>query len=237
MTIELSKMVPADQIVILHAHLSGVDHPGTRRHIRETIGHLEYKEVAAGKTFFDMVTRRRMFPAPKYRQCTSDLKRDPINKFIRQDLKARGKTLAVSCIGIRAEESAARAKQDPFKLNKRLSKAGRTVFDLMPIFDYTIHQVFKTISAARQKPHPVYSKGMTRLSCCFCIMASAHDLRTGAILYPELYKKYVDTEISINHTMRHGASLEQITGITITGQATKTERSGARFVQQELFCY
>jgi 3'-phosphoadenosine 5'-phosphosulfate sulfotransferase (PAPS reductase)/FAD synthetase len=35
------------------------------------------------RTYLEMVEQRGMFPSPQYRQCTSDLKRGPIEKFIR----------------------------------------------------------------------------------------------------------------------------------------------------------
>lgn len=215
MFIEMSKLVPRAQMTVVHSHLAGVVWKGTRKHIRETIGDCSYIEVAAGKTFCEMVDHRKMFPSPKYRQCTSDLKRDPINKAIRADLKAKGKLLAVSCIGLRAEESPGRARQKDFRLDKRLSKAGRQVFDMLPIHEYLEAEVFATIAAAGEKPHWVYSKGMSRHSCCFCIMASKKDLKTAAILDPDLYRKYVYKERELGFTLQQGKSLEETTGIRI----------------------
>lgn len=215
MIIELSKIVPLDQMVVIHAHLPEVEWQGTRQHIKNTIGQIQYLEVIARKTFFEMVNHRQMWPGPKYRQCTSDLKRGPIEKTIRHDMKSKGKILAVNCMGLRAEESTSRAKQLPFKLHKSLSKAGRTVYNLLPIHDYLEGQVFETIRQAGQEPHWAYSVGMSRLSCCFCIMANDNDLRIAAKQNPGLYRRYVLKERELNFTIRQGKTLEQITGITI----------------------
>ena len=215
MFIELSKVVPADQLVVIHAHLPEVEWKGTRQHIKDTIGQIQYIEVVAGKTFFEMVDHRQMFPGPKYRQCTSDLKRGPIEKAIRADLKAKNKLLAVNCMGLRAEESTNRAKMEAFKVHKSLSKAGRTVYNMLPIHDYLVGQVFETIHQACQEPHWAYSVGMSRLSCCFCIMASDDDLRVAAGQNPELYRRYVLKERELNFTVRQGKTLEDITGIQI----------------------
>ena len=215
MFIELSKIVPGSQLVVIHAHLPEVEWQRTRQHIKDTIGQAQYLEVTACKTLFEMVDHRQMWPGPKYRQCTSDLKRGPIEKAIRHDLKAKGKTLAVNCMGLRAEESIARAKQVPFKPHKSLSKAGRTVYNLLPIHDYLEGQVFETIRQAGQEPHWAYSVGMSRLSCCFCIMASDSDLRVAAIENPALYRRYVLKERELDFTVRQGKTLEQITGISI----------------------
>jgi 3'-phosphoadenosine 5'-phosphosulfate sulfotransferase (PAPS reductase)/FAD synthetase len=217
-TIELKKLVPADQLVIINSHLPEVEWSDIDIQIEMTTMGLQKIWVQAGKTFFEMVDNRKMWPAPKYRQCTSDLKRDPINKAIRADLKSKGKSLAVVCMGIRAEESPARAKAKTFKINKRLSTAGREVYDLLPIHGYKVEEVFQTIEDAGEEPHWVYSKGMTRLSCCFCIMASKKDLQTAAGLSPKLYKKYVEKEREINHTMRAGKTLEEQTGFYLEPQ-------------------
>lgn len=216
MYLEIKKIVPQDQIVVVHAHLPEVVWAGEQDHIRNTIDPgTQFEVVQAGKTFMEMVDRRQMWPSPKYRQCTSDLKRDPVNKFMRADLKAKGKFLAVSCIGIRAEESPNRSRAKEFKINNRMSKAGREVYDLLPIHDYLLQDVWDTIAAAGQEPHWAYGEGMTRLSCCFCIMASSGDLRTAARLNPDLYKRLVEKEKEIGHTIRHGMTLEQITGMDV----------------------
>jgi hypothetical protein len=168
-----------------------------------------------------MVEERGMWPSVSCRQCTSDLKRGPIMKFIRHDLKARGAKIAVNCTGIRAEESPARSRKEPFKLNDRESKAGRQVYDWMPIFELTTAEVFQAIAQAGQKPFWTYTRN-ERLSCVFCIMGSLNDLRHGAEQNPELYAKYVVLEKKIGHTMftrgKEPVSLEEHTGIPVTAQ-------------------
>ena len=100
--------------------------------------------------------------------------------------------------------------------NGRLSKAGRTIIDWLPIHDLTEAQVFDTIAQAGQEPHPAYAAGMSRLSCSFCIMASRADLTTAAELRPRLYARYVETEKRLGHTLSPSCKgLEAITGITV----------------------
>ena len=209
-------VVAADQLVVIHAELPGVDWAGTKDHARATTAGLDFYTVRAAKSFFDMVEHRGMFPSPKYRQCTSDLKRDPINLKIRQLAKARGATLIVNCLGLRAEESTSRARQPIVRINKRMSKAGRTMFDWLPIHEFTTAEVFEAIARAGQTPHWAYAAGMTRLSCCFCIMASRQDLTTAAKLNPDLYRRYVETDRRLDFTLSPSRrSLEAITGIRI----------------------
>ena len=149
-----------------------------------------------------MVEHRGMFPSPSYRQCTSDLKRGPIEKKIRSLMKERGDVIIVNCMGIRSEESTARSKKKPFKLNEGNSIAGRTWYDWYPIFYWTLSDVWAEIKAVGQKRHWAYDKGMTRLSCCFCIMASKNDLKVAARENPELFQKYVETEERLQFTLQ-----------------------------------
>ena len=122
-------------------------------------------------------------------------------------------------MGMRAEESSKRAKLNTFKLNTRNSKAGREWYDWLPIHDWKVDEVFAMIREVGQKPHWAYEAGMTRLSCCFCIMSNKEDLTTAARLNPELYKQYVDLEKKTGQVMmmpskKHGKlTLEQITGV------------------------
>ena len=119
-------------------------------------------------------------------------------------------------MGMRAEESAARAKKTPWKRSDRNSKAGRSWFDWLPVFDLTEAQVFDVIRAAGQSPHPAYGMGMSRLSCVFCIMASRADLRTAARLQPALYRRYVLLEERIGHTLSPtGVPLPALTGVPV----------------------
>ncbi len=200
MYLELSSYIPAHQIYVVHADLPKADWPGTSEHIEDTLLGHHFSIVRAKKTFFDMARHRGMWPSPQYRQCTSDLKRGPIEKAIRHYMKDNNLSLVINCMGIRAEESSSRAKATPFKYNKRNSKAGREWYDWLPIHEWTIDQVFARIQAANQVPHWAYSKGMSRLSCCFCIMASKKDLKTASRLQPELFQEYVDLEKELDHT-------------------------------------
>jgi 3'-phosphoadenosine 5'-phosphosulfate sulfotransferase (PAPS reductase)/FAD synthetase len=220
MTIKLRKLVPAAQLIVIHADLPGVDWSGCWDLVKDTCSDLDHRMVVAGKTFFDMVERRGMFPSPKYRQCTSDLKRDPIEKAIRHHIKDNNLDgLIVNCMGMRAEESAGRAKAKVFKFNKRNSKAGREWYDYLPIHKWSEAEVYGEISNAGEAVHWAYHMGMDRLSCQFCIMASTEDLKVAATLAPENYKKVVDLEKKINYTMimprknQAPRFLEEITGI------------------------
>jgi 3'-phosphoadenosine 5'-phosphosulfate sulfotransferase (PAPS reductase)/FAD synthetase len=225
MYLHLRSFVPAHLIVIVHADLGEVEWGGAVEHIERTT-HGEPIHVCRNenRTLLQMIEQRGKFPSPQIRQCTSDLKRGPIERTIRAIVakrRARGErggNLVVNCMGMRAEESSSRAKLKTLKLSKGNSVAGREWYDWLPIHGWSVGDVFAAIKAAGQEPHPVYAKGMSRFSCCFCVMASEHDLTTAAGLNPRLYARYVGLERSTGQVMlmpKNGVrrTLEDVTGI------------------------
>lgn len=210
--------VPDDQIVILHAVLDGVEWDGVQEHLEATAMGLPILKCRSRRTLLQMVEERGMFPSPRQRQCTSDTKRGPLEKTIRHT----GAKLIVNCMGMRAEESSSRAKLQTFKYSDRNSKNGREWYEWLPIHEWVVEEVWEMIRSVGQEPHWAYGKGMSRLSCCFCIMSSRSDLRTAALLNPALYKRYVELERQIGQVMMmpsktHGKqTLEEVTGILAT---------------------
>ena len=222
----IRQAVPASQLLVIHAHLPGAEWDGVKEHIEATTPDgVEVLYCEAVKTFEQMVLSRGMFPSPKYRQCTSDLKRGPIKKAIRHWIKRTGHSgLVVECIGLRAQESTSRAKTcaQPLKFDAGNSKAGREWYTWLPIAQFSTEQVFETIAGAGEQPHWAYGAGMSRLSCCFCIMASADDLRVSAQRNPDLYARYVALELHVNHTMSMSRKgLEWTTGVAADNTAVK----------------
>lgn len=196
--------IPKGQMILIHATLGRIEWPGTIAHIQKTGYALPLIIAKARRSFFEMVRARQMFPSPKYRQCTSDQKRGPIERELRAYLKANPQFNGqiINAMGMRAEESTQRAKRPIYHFNARNSKAGRTWIDWLPIHDLTEDEVFQTIADAGQTPHWAYGEGMSRLSCSFCIMSSLSDLATAARLRPKLLAEYEALEREISHTLR-----------------------------------
>ena len=199
MTWFLQALVPPDQLVLVKADLGEVDWAGVADHIEQTAG-VKPHIVKAKSTLFEIADRRRKWPSPKQRWCTSDLKRTPIASFIRRVMKLHGVKLAVDCIGLRAAESSARSRKVPLQLDERLSKAGRQVTTWLPIHNYPTQSVFDILAAAGLPLHHAYSHN-TRLSCVLCIMASGADIVSGAAARPDLVAAYSEREKSYGHTL------------------------------------
>ncbi len=73
MTILLSRLVPRDRLVAVHAPLAEVEWPGTVEFIQATLPPgmpLILAPVASGKSLLDSIEERGRFPSPKVRWCT-----------------------------------------------------------------------------------------------------------------------------------------------------------------------
>lgn len=206
----INQGIPLKQILVVHASLGAMEWPGALEKAQEhAAAHgLPFIVAKAAKTFFDMVERRHAtrpdapsWPSPQHRQCTSDLKRDPIAREVRRYADAHGFKTIVNCLGLRAKESTGRAKLEVFSRVERFSTAGRTWLQYLPIHKLTTEEVFASIAAAGLKPHFAYLLGNERLSCVFCIMSSQNDLRVGQKHNPELFDSYVRLEKKTGYTM------------------------------------
>lgn len=180
------------------------------------------------KTYLEMVERRGMFPAPKYRQCTSDLKRGPIETWIRRAANSGliKERVIINCTGIRAQESAARAKQNPLKRNVSLSKKGRIVWNWMPIFQASLNDVLQGLAAREIPLHPVYVWAggyMRRFSCRICIFSTDADIHAIYKHDREAFDAVSSLEERMGFTMKQGKSLVQI----ITGPLANPKQYGS----------
>lgn len=206
----LAEVVPNGQILVVHASLGEFEWPGALELARDQAQTIQLPFVVAraAKTFFDMVEHRfatrpdaPSFPSATHRQCTSDLKRGPIEREIRRFARTGPWRAVVNCTGIRAEESPRRARLEPFRRNARNSIAGRDWFDWAPIHRLSTQEVFATIRDAGQTAHPAYAAGNQRLSCIFCIMASRNDLAHGRHAHPQLFARFVELERRTGYAM------------------------------------
>lgn len=180
--------IPFELVRVIHAHLGVMEWDGIKDHIRLTSDHQPII-AESHKTFFDMVRTRHekrpdapSFPSEQYRQCTSDLKRDPIDKQIRKICKEEGFKIVVSCMGLRAQESTARAKKQVWRINKKQSTKTRSWYTWLPIHTWLIQDVFNCIERHNQKPFWIYAKGMRRCSCKICIFHDPGDLQRAVQL-------------------------------------------------------
>lgn len=225
MMVELLKIIPKENLIVVHASLGEMEWDGALELAQKQAedASIPFYIARSAKTLLQMVENRYKsrpdipsWPSAKYRQCTSDLKRDPIAKVIRRIMKEKGFTRVINCIGLRAGESRSRAKAKTWSTIARHCVAGRTWIEYLPIHSFTTDDVFSVINDAGQSPHWAYLNGNQRLSCVFCIMGSKNDLINGARSNPKLFAKYVALEIKTGYTMHESRiSLIDITGIEV----------------------
>lgn len=206
----MAENVPHSQIVVVHASLGELEWDGAKEHAEKQAADLglPFIVAVAKRSLFQMVEDRfenrpevPSWPSSAHRQCTSDLKRGPITREVRKFADDNGFNVVVNCLGIRGEESSARAKRTTWTESKRNTNSKRTWFEANPIHDWTVDQVFGAIADAGQEAHPAYALGNDRLSCVFCIMGSDNDICNGAKARPDLFAKYVELEKRTGYTM------------------------------------
>jgi len=160
----------------------------------------------ANKNLLSMTIARGKFPSPEQRQCTSDLKRDPIMKWVRNMVPDN---VVVNCMGLRAEESPARKAKRKLGRNKRESNSKRTIWDWLPIHDWSEEKVFSYLKEKGIPLHPVYSY-LKRFSCRVCIYMSMEDLHQVKKYDPEAITIISKIERQINFSIKPGFFLDEL---------------------------
>jgi len=209
---------PRSRILVAHADLGRVEWPGARELAEQQARQYGLEFVAVKRPqgdLLDHIAQRRMFPSPTTRYCTADHKRSQIMRvFTRLADRSRQEGVPVcrilNCLGLRAEESPARAKRQPFAPNRQASNGLRWVDDWLPIHSWKVSQVWARIRASGVPFHRAYLLGMPRLSCCFCIFSPRPALLLAGQHNPQLLSDYVRVERAIGHRFRVDLSLEEV---------------------------
>jgi 3'-phosphoadenosine 5'-phosphosulfate sulfotransferase (PAPS reductase)/FAD synthetase len=215
--VELAGEELRDRLVVVHADLGRSEWRGTLELAREQAGHYGLRFEVVRRTENDLLAQveaRGMWPSNKQRYCTSDHKRGPILRaltMLSAEKKHLGRPVRIlQCIGLRGQESSARAKLEAFERNARATNGRRIVDDWLPIHAWTVDQVWARIRASGVRHHYAYDLGMPRLSCVFCIFAPEAALLVAGKHNPELLDAYVAVEDKIGHTFRANLALRAI---------------------------
>ena len=219
---------------LVHSHLGRAEHTYTLPYIRRFARQIGLPlDVVDGGDLVDVMKARKaklatqgraipFWPSVKSRYCTSSTKRDPLSKYLRQ---RSGKSGRVICtLGLRAEESPARAKKPVMRERASVHTQSRTAYDWLPLHGFSLRDVWNTLgyepeqlqalqrryNGWRQSEifelglpfHPAYIQGNMRLSCALCFMANQNDLRNGALEHPTLYREYVQLEIDSGYSFQ-----------------------------------
>ena len=179
---------------LLHAD-TGWEHPGHRGYLEYAANALGLPLVTVGRPggMRQLCVDKQMFPSRTRRFCTSHLKILPIAKHL-----AAQDDEVVSVVGVRAAESAARAKLTEW-----------TYFDeadcwtWRPILKWSLGQVLAAIADAGVELHPHYADGAARVGCYPCIFARKAEI---AALPDERVEEIAALERDVEALARDGGT-------------------------------
>ncbi|MEL7753342.1 phosphoadenosine phosphosulfate reductase family protein [Citromicrobium bathyomarinum] len=138
---------------------------------------------------------RGPWSSPSLKFCQSEKKIQVMGPHLAREL--RGHTI-INVVGIRREESPARAKTEVAKLDTRFAKPGNKHGTKMMLWHPGVElledEVFDINRRDAIPLSPIYGRGATRHSCALCTMGSLNDLAIGAEAHPWLYRHYVSME-------------------------------------------
>lgn len=208
-----SQGFPKDRMIVAHADLGRVEWAGTAdlAERQAKFWGLRFEKISRPQgDLLTQVEQRGKWPDAANRYCTSDHKRAQVMKIVTRvgrEIKAssgigtQGRPLRVlNVMGLRAQESPARAKQPELKYEPNRSTKSRHVWTWLPILDWTEKQVWESIKRSGVPYHHAYDLGMPRLSCVFCIFAPKAALMLAGKHNPELLDEYVRVERKTGHT-------------------------------------
>ena len=212
--------VPRARLVVVHCDLGRVEWAGTRELAERQAAHYGLRCEVVSRPQGDLlaqVEQRGMWPSSTARYCTSDHKRGQVARLLTQ-LAAESRAAGIvarparilSCMGLRADESPARAKKPAMTRDAKASNGRREVDTWLPIHSWTTEQVWTRIRASGVESHRAYQLGMKRLSCVFCIFAPRAALLLAGEHNRPLLDAYVEVEQKIGHTFRKSLPIVQV---------------------------
>lgn len=141
---------------------------------------------------------------------TSELKHVVISSEIRRRFPSG---VVLSAIGLRRDESPARARRPVAAIDEKLCRRSGSGYAWHPILAWTKDDVRRYVAERGDVLHEAYTRyGSTRVSCTFCILASAGDLRAAATCDDNaaIYRELVDLEIRSTFSFQSGKWLGDV---------------------------
>jgi hypothetical protein len=224
------------EVFCITADLGSIEWPETHAHVQRiadlcgvplvTVQRTDKRGLvehwtARGERMAAQGKQARPWSSSAARFCTSDLKRDPIDAYLRRYSNV------VCAVGIRAQESAGRAKQ-PTWARRRIHNSRRQALTWHPILAWSLLDVLgqcghtwaelrdrqaayaqgKTEALLGWSLHPAYVYGNERLSCQFCVLGSLGDLQNGARHNPAMLEELIAIEDRFGFTFQADRSLK-----------------------------
>lgn len=225
-----------DRVRAVHADLGDVDWPHTVELAARHAARYDVPFSVVSRTRDDllgMVQQRGMWPSSKARYCTSALKRTPVRTLMtelvareRQRAGGRDPVRVLHIMGMRAQESRARAHRPAFSHDAGASNGRRHVDEWLPVHDWSLEDVRELHEREQLELHYAYRLGMTRASCSLCILAGHDDLVRAAAHRPDLAARYERLERKVSHRFRDDVSMAEI--IATAADPARVEKASAQ---------
>lgn len=163
--------------------------------VERTLNHLH----PTGNPFLDLCIWKGRFPSTKARFCTQYLKIIPIAEQVYFPLFEEGYKV-VSWQGVRAAESAARAKLP----EREDTPEGYEIY--RPLLKWSARDVFDMHKKHGIEPNPLYLQGMGRVGCMPCINVRKDELFEIHRRFPEEIERIAEWERIVASVSRRGES-------------------------------
>lgn len=158
---------------------------------------------------------------PSMRFCTSELK----TCVLCSALKKRFPGLPViSVSGIRRQESTSRAKAPVAQIQPKLMRKGIEGWNWNPIIEWETPEVYAYLAEIGAPLHEAYTQYQsTRVSCCYCVMASAGDLiaATRCADNHSIYREMVELETVSTFSFQGNTWLGDVAPDLLTPEACR----------------
>lgn len=130
-------------------------------------------------TFLEIATQKAGFPWRAGRWCTDELKRKPLRAYHTR-VSEECDTETVSAVGIRAEESAARAAMAEWEFDPRWDG-----YVWRPLLRWTEREVYEIHHRHGVPINPLYKRGHNRVGCYPCVLADKQEVALVAKNSPD----------------------------------------------------
>ena len=156
----------------------------------------------------DVVVAKGMFPSRTRRFCTQELKVYPMQRYIR-GLADAGQDM-VNAVGVRAAESAARARLGEWEWSE-----GFDCEVWRPLISWSEQEVIDIHARHGLRPNPLYLEGAKRVGCWPCIMSAKDEIRRVADTDPAKIDRIEELEAAVNAKAeaRYAAKGESFTSL------------------------
>lgn len=189
---------------------TGWEHPATYEYLRGELTRVigPIVEVKASWSLPELVRKKGMFPSRTRRFCTQELKVKPLAAYVRSlndDV--------VNAVGVRAAESAARAKLPEWEWSD--------TFDCdvwRPILGWSENEVIDIHRRHGLRPNPLYLLGAERVGCWPCIHARKAEIRMISERDPERIEEIrrLESEVQATAEARYAARGETFASLDYT---------------------